>query len=259
MDAVKGSLVWKVQTGGPVVASPSVSDGVVYIGSSDRVFRAIDLVSGRSVWSHDGIDGFVETKPLVAGDVVVFGAWDGRLYALDAKTGKPVWTWTGERPSRYYSPAACWPVAAAGRVFIVTPGPWMTALELASGQEIWGTDNLAVRESIGISADGRRVYVRTTENVIAAVGSDADSQETVWETDAGFGTDNNSAMLAERDGVVFYGTGNGLLLALDAATGAVKWKHRVGVALLNTVTPLNGRDVVVTDFDGRVTLISSDK
>ena len=259
LDALKGSLVWKVQTGGPVVASPSVSGGVVYIGSSDRVFRAIDLVSGRSVWSHDGIDGFVETKPLVAGDLVVFGAWDGRLYALDVKTGKPVWTWTGERQSRYYSPAACWPVAAAGRVFIVTPGPWMTALDLASGQEIWGTDNLAVRESIGISADGRRVYVRTTENVIAAVGSDADSQETVWETDAGFGTDNSSAMLAERDGVVFYGTQNGLLLALDAATGAVKWKHRVGVALLNTVTPLNGRDVVVTDFDGRVTLVSSDK
>ncbi len=259
LDALKGSLVWKVQTGGPVVASPSVSGGVVYIGSSDRVFRAIDLVSGRSVWSYDGIDGFVETKPLVAGDVVVFGAWDGRLYALDAKTGKPVWTWTGERPSRYYSPAACWPVSAAGRVFIVAPGPWMTALDLASGQEIWGTDNLAVRESIGISADGRRVYVRTTENVIAAVGSDADSQETVWETDAGFGTDNNSAMLAERDGVVFYGTGNGLLLALDGATGAVKWKHRIGVALLNTVTPLNGRDVVVTDFDGRVTLVSSDK
>ena len=259
LDAVKGSLVWKVQTGGPVVASPSVSGGVVYIGSSDRVFRAIDLVSGRSLWSYDGIDGFVETKPLIAGNVVVFGAWDSRLYALDAKTGQPVWTWTGERPSRYYSPAACWPVAAAGRVFIVTPGPWMTALDLASGQEIWGTDNLAVRESIGISADGRRVYVRTTENVIAAVGSDADSQETVWEADAGFGTDNNSAMLAERDGVVFYGTGNGLLLALDAATGAVKWKHRIGVALLNTVTPLNGRDVIVTDFDGRVTLVSSDK
>lgn len=259
LDAVKGSLVWKVQTGGPVVASPSVSGGVVYIGSSDRVFRAIDLVSGRSLWSYDGIEGFVETKPLIAGNVVVFGAWDSRLYALDAKTGQPVWTWTGERPSRYYSPAACWPVAAAGRVFIVTPGPWMTALDLASGQEIWGTDNLAVRESIGISADGRRVYVRTTENVIAAVGSDADSQETVWEADAGFGTDNNSAMLAERDGVVFYGTGNGLLLALDAATGAVKWKHRIGVALLNTVTPLNGRDVIVTDFDGRVTLVSSDK
>ncbi len=259
LDARTGDPVWKVQTGGPVVASPSVADGVVFIGSSDHVFRAISLNTGMAVWSYDGVEGFVETRALVADGMVVFGAWDGRLYALDAKTGKPVWTWTGERPSRYYSPAACWPVAAGGRVFIVTPGPWMTALELASGREIWGTDNLAVRESIGLSADGRRVYVRTTENVIAAVASDADAQETVWETDAGFGADTNSAMLVERDGVVFYGTKNGLLLALDAATGAVKWKHRVGAALINTVTPLSGRDVVVTDFDGRVTLVSSDK
>ncbi len=259
LDARTGELVWKVQTGGPVVASPSVADGVVYIGSSDHVFRAIGLNAGTAVWSFDGVEGFVETRALVAGGFVVFGAWDGRLYALDAKTGKLAWTWTGERPSRYYSPAACWPVAAEGRVFVVTPGPWMTALDLGSGREIWGTDNLAVRESIGLSADGRRVYVRTTENVIAAVAVDADSQESVWETDAGFGADTNSAMLVERDGVVFYGTKNGLLLALDAATGAVKWKHRVGGALINTVTPLSGRDVVVTDFDGRVTLVSSDR
>jgi outer membrane protein assembly factor BamB len=259
LDARTGELAWKVQTGGPVVASPSVADGVVYIGSSDHVFRAIGLNAGNAVWSFDGVEGFVETRALVAGGLVVFGAWDGKLYALDAKTGKPVWTWMGERPSLYYSPAACWPVASEGRVFVVTPGPWMTALELASGREIWGTDNLAVRESIGLSADGRRVYVRTTENVIAAVASDADSQEIVWETDAGFGADTNSAMLVERDGVVFYGTKNGLLLALDAATGAVKWKHRVGGALINTVTPLSGRDVVVTDFDGRVMLVSSDK
>jgi len=135
----------------------------------------------------------------------------------------------------------------------------MTALELGTGREIWGTDNWAVRESIGISADGARVYVRTTDGVIAAVSSSADDAAAVWETDAGLDHDINSAMLVEKDGVVFYGTKNGLLLALDGATGAVKWQHRVGVALLNTVTPLSGRDVVVTDFDGRVTLVSSDK
>ena len=135
----------------------------------------------------------------------------------------------------------------------------MTAIELGRGEELWGTDNWAVRESIGISADGGRVYVRTTDGVIAAISSAADDAEAVWETDAGFGYDINSAMLVEKDGVVFYGTKNGLLLALDGATGAIKWKHKVGVTLLNTVTPLSGREVVVTDFDGHVTLVSSDK
>jgi outer membrane protein assembly factor BamB len=100
--------------------------------------------------------------------------------------------------------------------------------------------------------------VRTTDDVIAAIAPDADGQETLWETEAGIGEDINSAQLAEKDGVLFYGTKNGLLLALDAATGEIKWRHRVGAALLNTVTPLSAREVAVTDFDGRVSLIVSD-
>lgn len=259
LDARAGTAVWKVPAAGPVVASPRIVDGVVYIGASDHVFRAIELATGRVLWSEEGIAGFVEAKPLVADGLVVFGAWDGRLYGLDAETGRPVWMWQGEKASVYYSPAACWPVAANGKVFIVDPGPWMTALELGTGRELWGTDNWPVRESIGISADGRRVYVRTTENVIAAISTEAEDAEAVWEVDAGVGRDISSSQLVEKDGVVFYGTKDGLLVALDGATGTVRWKHRVGVSLLNTVTPLSAREVVVTSFDGTVALIAADK
>jgi len=259
LDAATGKPVWKAATRRPVVACPRIVDGVVFVGSSDGVFRALDLATGQAIWTHEGIEGFVETKPLVSGGLVVFGAWDGCLYALNEKTGQLAWTWQGDRPSRLYAPAACWPVAASGRVFIVAPDRRMTAIELATGREIWRTDRWAVRESLGLSEDGKRVYVRTTEDIIAAVSASAEAPEPVWETNAGFGYDINSAMLAEKDGVLFYGTKNGLLLALDAATGAVKWRHKVGVALLNTVTPLSGREVVVTDFDGRVTLVVSDR
>jgi len=259
LDAATGKPIWKVATGRPVVACPRIADGIVFIGSSDSVFRALDLATGQAVWSHEGIEGFVETRPLIADGKVVFGAWDGRLYALDEKTGQLGWTWRGDRPSPLYSPAACWPVAANGCVFIVAPDKRMTAVDLATGQEVWRTDRWAVRESLGLSEDGKRVYVRTTQDIVAAVSTTADTPEPVWETNAGFGYDINSAMLVEKDGVVFYGTKNGLLIALDAATGAVKWRHRVGVALLNTVTPLNGREVVVTDFDGCVSLVVSDR
>jgi outer membrane protein assembly factor BamB len=259
LDARIGTVVWKVPAAGPVVACPRIVDGTVFIGSSDHVFRAIELATGRVLWSQDGVEGFVETKALVAGGLVVFGAWGGGLYALDAATGRPVWTWRGEKESPFYSPAACWPVAGNGKVFVVDPVPWMTAFELDTGRELWGTDNWAVRESLGVSADGRQVYVRTTDDVIAAISTEADDAEAVWETEAGVGRDINSAQLIEKDGVVFYGSKDGLLLALDAATGAIKWKHRVGVTLINTVTPLSAREVVTTDFDGRVTLVSSEK
>lgn len=259
LDARLGAVVWTFVTQAPVVACPRIADGVVYIGSGDHIFRAIDLRTGKLVWRAEGIDGFVETRPLVSGGLVVFGAWDGRLRALDRATGWPVWEWTGDRPSPFYAPAACWPVAANGRVFIVSPEPWLAAIELSKGRGLWGTDNWPVRESIGVSADGRRLYVRTTEGLLVAISTTAEDAQSVWETDGGIGPDISSAQLVEKDGVVFYGTKNGLVLALDGATGAIKWKHRVGVTLVNTVTPLSGREVVVTDFDGRVILLSSDR
>ena len=66
-----------------------------------------------------------------------------------------------------------------------------------------------------------------------------------------------AAMLVEKDGVVFYGTKNGLLLALDAKTGGIQWQHKIGVGVVNTVTPLSANEVLATDFDGKVTLVSA--
>jgi len=79
----------------------------------------------------------------------------------------------------------------------------------------------------------------------------------VWELNAGFGYDLNSAMLVEKDGVVFYGTKNDLLIALDAKTGALKWEHKLGTGVMNTVVPLSSAQVLTTDFDGKVALVEA--
>ncbi len=259
LDAKTGRLNWKTGTARPVVASPVVANGKVFIGSSDGVFRALDSTTGKILWRHGGIGGFVEAKPLLAEGRAIFGAWDGNLYALNAKNGNLAWTWRGDRPLLLYSPAACWPVRAEGLVFIVAPDRRMTAIEIATGRQVWRSDRWAVRESIGISADGSRLYVRTTDGIIAAFPTSSSAvPEPLWELEAGIGSDINSAMLIEKDGVVFYGTKNGLLLAIDGVSGTLLWKHRVGVALLNTVFPISGREVLVTDFDGRVTRVVSD-
>ena len=77
--------------------------------------------------------------------------------------------------------------------------------------------------------------------------------------EAAFGYDINSAMLVEKEGVVFYGTKNGLLYALDCRSGAVKWEHKIGPGLINTVLPLSATQILTTDFDGKVTLIEAAK
>ena len=90
-----------------------------------------------------------------------------------------------------------------------------------------------------------------------AFSTSASHPDKVWEFNAGFGYDINSAMLVEKEGVVFYGTKNDLLIALDAKTGALKWEHKLGTGVMNTVVPLSSTQVLTTDFDGKVALVEA--
>jgi len=255
LRAASGKQVWKFKTARPIVACPRIADGVVFIGSSEGKFRALDLVTGRLVWEFRDVQGFVETRPLVHDGKVIFGAWGGSLYALDAKTGALAWKWKGDRPAALLSPAACWPVAAAGKVFIVAPDRKMTAIDAQTGNQIWRTGDYAVRESIGLSTDSRRIYVRAMNDFFYAFDTAPAQPEKLWATNAGFGYDINSAMLAEKDGVVFYGTKNGVLFALDGQTGAVRWQHKLGTGVMNTVVPMSARAVLATDVGGKIAVV----
>jgi outer membrane protein assembly factor BamB len=257
LHAATGKQVWRFETQRPIVASPRVADGIVYIGSSEGKFRALEANTGKLLWQFERLGGFVETKPLVHDGKVIFGAWDQHLYALDAKTGKLAWKWRGDRSGTLFSPAACWPVAAKGKVFIVAPDRRMTAIDAKTGRQIWRTGNYMVRESIGISEDQTRFYIRAMQDSFYALSTLSRQPETIWEQKTDFGYDINSAMLVEKTGVLFYGTKNGLVYALNAKTGAVKWEHKVGVGVVNTVVPLSPSRVLTSDFDGRVTLLDT--
>lgn len=255
-----GRKAWQFATAKPIVASPVIFSNKVYIGSSDDRFRALNLEDGKLAWEFPGVGGFVETRPLMAEGKVIFGAWDENLYALDAATGKLDWKWASNKPDPQgvmYSPAAFWPVAAKGKVFVVAPDRFMTALDLATGSEIWRTGDWMVRESIGLAEDGSRFYVRTMTNAaIVALSTAADHPEKLWQMDTGVPYDINSAMLEERDRTLYYGTKNGLLLAVDPRSGTLLWEHRLGVTVLNTVVPLDEPDeVIVADVDGKITRI----
>lgn len=255
INAKTCKLIWKVKTGAEVLGSPSIDNYTVYIGGSDRKFRAIDLKNGKVIWIFDKLNGFIETKPLVYKDKVIFGAWDTYLYCLNKTNGELLWKWKGKQEGLLYSPAAFWPVASNDIVFIVAPDRKLTAVSINTGKQLWRTGKYQVRESIGISEDKSKFFVRTMHDSIIAFPVAKTLPEPLWITNTGFGYDINSAQLVEKDGVLFYGTKNGLLLALNSSTGKILWQHKIGVTIVNTVKPLDSKHVLLNDFDGRTILI----
>jgi eukaryotic-like serine/threonine-protein kinase len=81
---------WKFKTGKGVGASPVVVDGIVYIGSLDRNFYAIDAETGKERWRFT-TKGEIISSAVVFKGKVYFVSNDSLLHALSIADGKEVW------------------------------------------------------------------------------------------------------------------------------------------------------------------------
>ena len=250
-----GKLLWQTHTSDPVLGSPLIHGRKVFIGSGDGIFRALNLRTGEVKWSYSQIDGYIETKPILVHNKIMFGAWDGSFYALDAKSGILKWKWNQGKPGLLLSPAACWPVATRETVFIVAPDRSMTAIKIATGETLWRKIGHRVRESIGISEDGKTVFARTMQDTILAIDSQSEQFQLKWIEHIGFGYDIAPNSLIEKEGKLFFSTDDGRVYCLDSATGKVLWHFRISSGLINTLYPVDADTVLCTGTDGKVTLL----
>lgn len=255
LASADGKLQWKYKTGAAVLAAPLIHKGVVYIGGSDGHFRSIDIKTGKQRWSFAGLEGPVVSTPLLYKNRIIFGAWDTNLYALDKKTGKLAWKWNNGSPVRNYSPASCIPVAHQGVVYVAAPDRYISAVDAASGKTLWRNRDGGVRESIGISANGKWVYGKSMQDTLIAYAAGREKQPVAWKMHCGFGYEHVPSMLIEKDQAVFFGTRSGVVYAIDPQQRKMLWSYKIDNSMVNTVKVLSGKQLVVSTMDGKVVLL----
>ena len=266
LDAKTGTQLWSYTTNQAVMGAATIHEGVAFIGGGDGRMFAFDLKTGAVKWSFDELKNYVLTRPLVYGDKLYFGAWDTYFYALNLEDGSLAWKWSNGKSNPKLSPASVWPVAADGKIFITAPDRYFTCLDAETGAEIWRTKEYKVRETVGLSEDGKTVYSKCMWDTVVAISTatppllnSTQSYSTLWTSHAGFGYEHNPAMPLEKGGVLWVSTKNGLLLGMDAKTGVVLWRHKIGNSILNTPLPLSATDCIFTSSEGTITRIVVNK
>jgi outer membrane protein assembly factor BamB/predicted phosphodiesterase len=255
LSADKGKLLWQYKTSAAVLGSPLIDQNKVYIGGSDHHFRALDLATGKELWNFDGLDGPVVSTPVLYKNKLIFGAWDRNLYALDVATGKLLWQWNNGSPVRNFSPASCIPVIKDDVVYIVAPDRYLTAIDINTGTALWRNNESTVRESIGISADGQYVYGKTMNDTIVAFHTSREKQAAAWKLDCGFGYEHVPSMLIEKNGLVFFGTKNGKVYAIDPVARKRVWTAKIDNSMVNTVNVIDSKHIIASTMDGKVSLL----
>ena len=123
-------------------AVPVVAAGVVYTFGAQGQLHAIDLASGKSLWSEDTMGRFSVAKawfgaagsPLVENGRVIanVGGPEAGIVAFDAKTGKQLWTATEDEAS-YSSPVGATFDGQRLAVFLTRAG--LVGLDPVNGRE----------------------------------------------------------------------------------------------------------------------------
>lgn len=90
LDAKTGKKLWTYLTGAAVLGTPTIANGVVYIGSQDNALYALDAKTGALRWRFAGSLMFL-AAPLIQDGIVYAPSQDGYIYALDARTGAIFW------------------------------------------------------------------------------------------------------------------------------------------------------------------------
>ncbi len=255
LDTKTGKEIWHVTTNQAVMGAATIHEGIAYIGGGDGRMFAIDIHTGKVKWSFDELKNYVLTRPLVYNDKLYFGCWDTHFYALNLADGSLVWKWNNGNGNPKLSPASVWPVAANGKVFFAAPDRYFTCLDAETGEQIWRTKEYKVRETVGLSEDGRTVYSKCMWDTVVAMDATTLEPVTHWATHAEFGYEHNPAMPLEKDGILWVSTKNGLLLGMDAQTGKVLWRHKIGNSILNTPLPLSNKECIFTSSEGTITYI----
>ena len=196
---VSGGVQWRFKTGGPIIASPAIADGVVFIGSSDGVLYAIDQNTGQQKWKAAFTDP-ISSSPAVANGLVYFLTYDGGFYALDARTGAVKWRFATGGERRF----------EAKGIHGLTP----------SNQNIADPMDLFLSSPAVVN---HRVYFGSSDGHMYAL--DADTGVLQWSFETG---DVVHASPAVLNGVVYIGSWDSYLYALDAETGREKWRFKGG-------------------------------
>lgn len=247
------SVKWTFKAAGPIVTTPAVVDGVVYIASMSGHMYAIDQETGKEKWNFKSRMP-IASSPAIANGVLYFVSSAGSLAALDLKTGQPKWVYATEYERKFeaknlhgYPSAAqtipdAWdiwissPAVANGKVFFGSGDGNVYAIDAQLGQVIW---KFATKDVVHASPAvvNNTVYIGSWDSYLYALDSETGQEK--WSFKGG--EDNTihnqvgfQSSPAVVDGVVYVGCRDAHVYAIDAATGKKKWDYPANKSWVNS-------------------------
>ncbi|MEM2098276.1 MAG: PQQ-binding-like beta-propeller repeat protein [Candidatus Bathyarchaeia archaeon] len=225
------SLAWKFTTGGAVISSPSVVDGIVYVGSQDKYIYALGAWSGKLLWKFK-TQSTIESSPAVINGRVFTGGDDGYVYCLDAYNGTLLWKKFINGKTEYTYGSAVLiissPTVAGSKVYVGSMNGNLYALDCDDGDVAWCFKTEGPVMSTPAVSDGAVYFYSEEPNEAAIYKVNAENGSLIWKISVPYEWQftGGSDMLGTPTvaaGMVFATSNMRTYYGINATTGDIMW------------------------------------
>jgi outer membrane protein assembly factor BamB len=249
---------WYFTTGGSVVSSPSIVDGIAYFGSQDKNIYAVDARDGVLIWKFTTLER-IESSPAVINARVYTGTEDGNVYCLNAYNGSLIWkTYVGgDMPANFNAAVQLRssPMVVGGFVYVGALDNKTYCLNANDGKIVWKYQTQGYITSSPAIADGS-VYFVSQEPLAGALYKLDVNGTFIWKhaipymPTLGGGTDMHASPTI-ANGMVFVSSDTSAYYGINATTGNTMWTFKddnAGEFIVCSPIYVNGELFVIDKF-----------
>ncbi|MGS2744602.1 outer membrane protein assembly factor BamB family protein [Halomonas sp. LS-001] len=242
-------LVWKFDAGAPVISTPLVDNGMVYFVDVENGVYALNQDHGTVIWEKK-VDGKPSFQISLSEDTLLVGVYqaddfNGHLLALDRLTGEERWRFEMDYTIRITTPTVY-----EDKVLLTSSADYLVALDLATGEGVWGVAIDGSGAQPVISDDV--VYYQDNSQTLYALK--LDSAEEVWQMPQSLYYSFNRATPAVNDCCIFVinrGDGVAMVRKINKHSGELiaEFMHEFSVS--SSVSLADGVVFFGDDGDGK--------
>ncbi len=82
-------------------------------------------------------------------------------------------------------------------------------------------------------------------------------QKAIAKINVGYGYEHSPSALLEKNGVVYLGTRNGVVYAIDVANKTTIWAYKIDNSMVNTLNIIDDRNIIAATMDGKIVLLQA--
>lgn len=218
-----------------IYPSPTVANGLVYVGSEDKNVYCLNSITGTKVWNYSTA-GAITSSPTIAAGCIYVGSHDSKVYCLNAETGSKIWNYTIPN----YGLGNGWvtdsPCISNGRVYVGCSDSRIYCLNASQGTLLWSNTTKSIYEIDSSPAIvNNRIYFGSGDGNVFCWN--ATTGVRIWNYTTGNWIFSSPTL---ANGHVYIGSMDSKVYCLDATTGARIWNYTAGGSIKSSPAYANG-------------------